>query len=183
MITFERLRLRAVERDDLPHFVAWLNDPEVIHGITVYLPLSLPLEERWYENMLARPPEEHPFVIEVREGEEWTPIGNCSFFHIDWRARHAEVGIVIGEKRLWNQGYGTDAMRFLLHHGFATLNLNRVYLKVYADNPRAIRAYEKAGFVHEGRMRQERYYNGAYYDNLLMSVLRSEWAARPEAHA
>jgi RimJ/RimL family protein N-acetyltransferase len=46
---------------------------------------------------------------------------------------------------------------------------------VKEDNPRAIRAYEKIGFVHEGRMRQADYHDGRYFDILLMSVLHSEW--------
>jgi RimJ/RimL family protein N-acetyltransferase len=66
-------------------------------------------------------------------------------------------------------------MRLLLQHGFDTLNLNRVYLRVYANNVRATRCYEKAGFVLEGRMRKAHYQNGEYFDILLMSILRSEW--------
>jgi RimJ/RimL family protein N-acetyltransferase len=76
---------------------------------------------------------------------------------------------------LWNQGYGTDAMRLLLRHGFETLNLNRIMLDVYDTNPRAVRSYEKAGFIHEGRKRQGMYKNGRYIDILQMSVLREEW--------
>jgi RimJ/RimL family protein N-acetyltransferase len=55
------------------------------------------------------------------------------------------------------------------------LNLNRIYLRVYASNLRGIRAYEKAGFVHEGSARQAQYQDGGYVDILWMSVLRSEW--------
>jgi RimJ/RimL family protein N-acetyltransferase len=66
-------------------------------------------------------------------------------------------------------------MRLLLRIGFEKLNLNRVALEVFENNPRAIRAYEKAGFVHEGRRRQGIYKNGQYLDILLMSVIRSEW--------
>jgi RimJ/RimL family protein N-acetyltransferase len=53
--------------------------------------------------------------------------------------------------------------------------LNRIFLRVYETNPRAIRSYEKAGFVHEGRMRQAEFKDGEYFDVFLMSVLRSEW--------
>ena len=102
-------------------------------------------------------------------------IGNSGFFNIDWRNRGAELGIVIGDKAYWNKGYGTEVMRLLLHHGFTTLNLHRIFLRVFEGNPRAIRAYEKAGFVHEGRMRQAEFRDGKYLDVLLMSVLRPEW--------
>jgi hypothetical protein len=81
------------------------------------------------------------------------------------------VGIFIGEKTLWNKGYGTEAMRLLLRHGFETLNLNRICLRVFETNPRAVRSYEKAGFMLEGRERQGMYKDGQYIDVLMMSIL------------
>jgi len=170
-----RLRLRAVERSDLPSFVSWLNDPEVREGLTLHLPLSHAEEEQWFEHMLTTPPAEHPLVIEIVSGEDWLPVGNCSFHQIDWRNRSAEVGIFIGAKTYWNQGYGTEAMELLLAHGFNTLNLNLIALRVFESNQGAIRAYEKAGFIREGRLRQAEYKNGKYEDIILMSVLRSDW--------
>jgi diamine N-acetyltransferase len=176
MIYAERVRLRAPERSDIPRFVVWLNDPEVRAGLLVAIPFSHADEENWFDNMLKRPMEEHPLTIEVHQGEDWLAIGNCGFFDCDWRCRSAEVGIFIGEKSLWNQGYGTEVMRLLLRHGFDTLNFNRIALRVFANNLRAIRSYEKAGFVHEGCQRQGVYRDGQYIDVLMMSVLRSEWA-------
>jgi RimJ/RimL family protein N-acetyltransferase len=175
MIQGKRIRFRAPTRSDLPQFVAWLNDPEVIAGLLVALPMSLEDEEAWFTGMLNRPLAEHSMVIEIQQGEDWTAVGTCGFHNFDWRARAAEVGIFIGEKSLWNQGYGSEAMALLLRHGFNTLNLNRIALDVYETNPRAIRAYEKVGFVHEGRKRQAMYKDGSYIDILIMSVLRSEW--------
>lgn len=180
MIQGKRVRLRAPTRSDLPRFVDWLNDPEVTAGLLITLPMSLEDEEAWFTSMLSRPLAEHPMVIEIQQGNEWVAVGNCGFHNIDWRARAAEVGIFIGEKSLWNQGYGSEAMSLLLTHGFKTLNLNRIALDVYETNPRAIRAYEKVGFVHEGRKRQAMYKNGKYIDILIMSVLRSEWKEAQE---
>ena len=94
---------------------------------------------------------------------------------IDHRNRATEFGIMIGEKSYWNQGYGNEAVRLLLKLGFETMNLNRVFLRVFETNPRAIRAYEKAGFKREGRQRQGEWQNGRYIDVLVMSVLREEW--------
>lgn len=175
MIQGKTVRLRAPTRTDLPQFVAWLNDPEVTAGLLVSLPMSLEDEEAWFTGMLNRPLAEHPLVIEIQQAKEWVAIGNCGVHNIDWRARSAEVGIFIGEKSLWNKGYGSDAMRLLLTHCFKTLNLNRVALDVYETNLRAIRSYEKVGFVHEGRKRQAMYKEGKYIDILIMSILREEW--------
>jgi len=175
LITSDRVRLRAIERADVPLFVAWFNDPEVTRYLSNYLPLSTVEEEGWYENMLKEPGNEHPLMIEAREGDEWTPIGDGCLFSINWRVRSAELGIVIGDKRFWNRGFGTQAMLLLERHGFETLNLNRIYLRVVAGNERAIRVYEKVGFKHEGCQRQASYKNGQYEDLLMMSILRGEW--------
>ncbi|MCL4823963.1 MAG: GNAT family N-acetyltransferase, partial [Anaerolineales bacterium] len=71
-----------------------------------------------------------------------------------------------------------EALNLLLRHGFETLNLNRVFLRVYADNLRAVRSYQKAGFVHEGTMREAVFKRGKYGDLHFMSVLRKEWEGR-----
>lgn len=184
MIFGDRIRFRHAERSDIPIFVGWLNDPEVRQGIVLYLPMSQAEEEHWFENMLKRSPDERVLCIEVRqpvaEGqvESWKLIGNCGFFEIDWRNRSSELGIIIGEKSFWNQGYGGEAVLLLLKLGFETLNLNRIFLRVFETNPRAIRAYEKAGFTHEGRLRQAEYQDGRYIDVLVMSILQEEWGAQ-----
>lgn len=175
MLYSDRLRLRAAERSDIPFFVAWLNDPEVRQYLLRNLPLSMASEEQWFENMQKTMPEEHVLVIEINTDDGWKAIGNTSLMGIDWKDRLAEIGIFIGEKSFWGQGYGRDTMRLMLRHGFETLNLNRIWLRVFEPNVWAIRSYENAGFVHEGRLRQAIFLNGKYYDVLLMSVLRDEW--------
>ena len=181
MIYGERIRFRGVERDDIPTFVTWLNDPDVIQGLLIHNPLSLADEENWFERMNTRPPDEHVFGIEARipgdkdNQETWKLIGTYAFDGIEWRTHSAEFGILIGDKSYWNKGYGTEAVRLLCQHGFKTLNLNRIYLHVFETNPRAIRAYEKAGFVVEGRERQAEFKDGKFIDVLRMSLLRNEF--------
>ena len=169
------IRLRAVEREDLPRFVEWFNDPEVRHGLMVYLPMSQAEEERWYEHMLERPPLERPFAVDARADDAWAHIGGCSLMDTDARSRRAELGIVIGNKAYWDRGFGTDVMRTLLRYGFETLNLHRIYLRVFETNPRAIKVYQRVGFTEEGRLRESHYLQGRYVDTLMMSVLREEW--------
>jgi RimJ/RimL family protein N-acetyltransferase len=187
MILGQRVRLRPVEKDDVPRFVKWLADEETRSLLSQHLPFSLMQEERWYEdNLNAR--EEQAWAIDAQpEGaglEPWEHIGSCGFFRLNWRCRHAEAGILIGAREHWGEGYGSDALRTLVHWGFYTLNLNRIYLRVFEDNRRAIRCYQKVGFTEEGRLRQDDYRDGAYRDTLLMSMLRLEWdnqAAAAEA--
>jgi RimJ/RimL family protein N-acetyltransferase len=173
MIYGQKTRLRRIERQDIPTFVRWFGDPDVREFLVINRPISSAEEEKWFERKLAEEGSEI-FAIETMDG---THIGNIELFDINERNRHAELGIVLGEKAYWGQGYGSDAIRTLLRFGFEEMNLHRVYLCVYEDNARGIRAYEKCGFRHEGRLREANYRKGRYYDELIMGILRHEFAA------
>jgi RimJ/RimL family protein N-acetyltransferase len=178
MIYGKRIRLRAMEREDVNSFYKWVNDPEVTHGLSIFLPMSTTDEMNWFDSLAKRDQKEKPLAIEIRKGRNWKLIGNCGVFDFDAVNSSAELGILIGEKSEWNKGYGTEAMLLLARHCFETLNLNRVFLRVYAENPRAKRAYEKAGFMEEGRLREAVYKHGKYDDVIVMSILHSEWMER-----
>jgi RimJ/RimL family protein N-acetyltransferase len=178
MILGQRIRLRSIEKEDLPRFVKWLGSPELRSYLNQYLPYGPAQEERWYERNVGAG-DLQAWAIDVQPADmaagPWNHIGSCGFHDIDARSRAGEVGIMIGAPDYWGQGYGTDAMQTLVAWGFYTLNLNRVFLRVFADNARAIRCYEKVGFQVEGRLRQDNFYNGVYRDTLLMGLLRSDW--------
>lgn len=176
MLVGNRVRLRAIERSDIPNFVRWLNDREVTDTLLIHSPLSAAAEEAWFVRHLAANPDEVEILgIEILAGDDWIHVGNTGLHNIETVNRAAEFGIFIGEKQYWNQGFGREAARLMLKHGFGDLNLNRIYLYVYQTNPRAIKAYEAAGFVREGVLRQAIYKNGRYIDVFLMSVLHSDW--------
>jgi len=89
----------------------------------------------------------------------------------------ATLGIALGREHV-SRGYGTDAMRVIVGYGFREMGLHRIQLSVAPFNPAGIRAYEKAGFVEEGRHRESVLHDGRWYDEVLMSILDHEWAAR-----
>jgi diamine N-acetyltransferase len=176
MIVGEKVRLRPIERDDLPRFVEWFGDPEVRRHLLIYLPFSLAQEERWFENLLERLERQTDVLLAI-ETADGVHIGNLGLHSIDWKNRSAEFGIAIGEKAYWGQGYGTDAVRTLLDLAFREMNLHRVFLRVNVDNVRGIRCYEKAGFRREGTSRDATFSDGAYHDQYVMSILESEFEA------
>ncbi len=174
MIYGERVRLRAVERSDLPTFVRWFNDPEVRQYLDIYEPISTEGEEQWFEDLQKRQ-DVRVYALEARVGEEWVHIGNIGLHRIRWKDRNAVLGIAIGEKEYWGKGYGADAIRTILRFAFEEMNLHRVELEVIDFNHRARRCYEKVGFRYEGTRRQAVFRNGAYHDLIVMSILRDEF--------
>jgi diamine N-acetyltransferase len=177
MIFGKKIRLRPVQREDLPRYVDWFGDPEVVRFLESYLGFSIEQENHWFDEMMKRPPEEQSFAVEIPRRGGWQHIGGTSFMKVNWRVRSAEYGIVIGDKRFWHKGYGTDTTRTMLEHGFGTLNFNRIFLRVYVPNQWGIKAYERAGFTREGCMREAEYRNGSYEDVYIYSILRREWDA------
>ena len=169
-----KVRLRPFSTADLNAIMEWVNDDEVTRTLLIgRYPLSREAEAKWLEARCATSATEVGFVIETLAGEY---LGGINLFRIQEIERIAELGIVIGRKSAWGQGYGTEAMRLLVGYGFEQLNLHMIYLSVMADNPKAAHIYEKVGFVHEGRLRDRVYRGGVYHDLLTMSLKRSEWA-------
>lgn len=111
------------------------------------------------------------FVIEV----DGVAVGTAALFDVDALARHAEAAIsLVPEAR--GRGIGTAAIRQLVDFGFTRRNLHRIHLQAIASNAAAIRAYEKAGFVIEGRQREHAWVRGRYEDIVRMGLLRAEHA-------
>jgi RimJ/RimL family protein N-acetyltransferase len=93
----------------------------------------------------------------------------------DWQQRDVWIGIGIGDAADRGKGYGSDAMRITLRYAFEELEMHRASLGVYADNERAWRSYQKAGFKIEGRQREVDLRDGRRWDDFIMGVLRAEW--------
>jgi RimJ/RimL family protein N-acetyltransferase len=130
--------------------------------------------KEWIEKDLdALLPSHFDFAIRTLEGDEF--IGFIGFELLNWSDRDAYVAIGIGERENWSKGYGSDAMRVMLRYGFLELNLHRISLTVFEQNPRGIRSYEKCGFKHEGRIREFLLRDGQRSDMLHMGILRREW--------
>lgn len=164
---------RALELDDMERLVKWINDPDITQFLTMgRFPINFTREEEWLKG-LYKGQNDIVMGIVLKDGD--IHIGNCGLHQIDWVSRGCIFGIMIGEKEYQNRGYGTEATLLMLKYAFEVLNLNRVELTVYEYNKRAIRCYEKAGFILEGRLREKMFKNGSFHDVLIMSILRSEW--------
>ena len=171
------VRLSAYDPEEMSKaFTRWMRNSEYVRLLFGFprRMLSAQAELKWMEEEVGElSPASHFFSIRTLAEDKL--IGECGLDVVNWSGRDAFVGLGIGETEYWNKGYGTDIMNVLLRYAFTELNLKRVTLGVFEYNPRAIRSYEKAGFHHEGRLRQALKHEGRRWDNLFMSILREEW--------
>jgi RimJ/RimL family protein N-acetyltransferase len=177
MLKGENVLLRAVTREDLVRLAEFNNDIEVELAGGGDPPMPQPLErlQAEFDREAAKGGRADAyFAIDV-DGQF---VGHCGLSNFNHTAHTCELGIGIGDKAYWGQGYGREAVRLLIDYAFRYRNFNRVWLWVHASNERAIHAYRAAGFIEEGRMRRHAWSNGAYDDVVYMGVLREEWEAR-----
>lgn len=178
----ELVRLSAMDMEEMSKaFSRWSRDTEfrrLMDSGSAHVS-SQGSVRRWLEKELEEQPVNmHWFSIRKLEDDKL--LGDIDLYVVDWSGRDAFVGLGIGEREFWGKGYGTDVMKVLLRYAFTEVNLNRVTLNVFEYNPRAIRSYEKAGFRHEGRMRQVLNKEGRRWDILFMGILREEWMEMQE---
>lgn len=167
----QNIILRDIVLDDAERFVFWLNDPNVYKFMATRQP-TLEKEKTWIESLAYKKETDIALAIETKAGKH---IGSVGLHKMHKENRNAEMGIMIGDKDYWEKGYGKDAMRVMLDYAFKELRLHRVELGVYAYNPRAIHVYESLGFKREGIKRERTFYEGKFYDEIIMGMLAGEW--------
>lgn len=169
-------RLVALRRPiaaDLPSVVRWYRDPEIAR-LTRYQTrqMSQAEIERFFQVRMLAPDALAYSIVEL---PAWRLIGFTTFSALDGDNGSVMFHITIGERDAWGRGLGTEATELMLSHAFERLGLHRVGLTVFSYNTRAIRAYEKAGFRFEGRLREAIQRDRRYFDEVQMGMLAEEW--------
>jgi len=175
MLKGNKVLLRSVKRSDIKYFLKWYNDPEILQYLAMYLPMTEISEEKWIEAVSIKKDMVF-FVIEaIKNNSRKKTIGTCGLSNINAKDHYAEFGIAIGEKKFWNNGYGTEAAQLLIDYGFMQLNLHRIHSGVYEFNAGSLKMHEKLRFTEEGHSRKEVYKNGKYWDKINFGLLKEEW--------
>jgi RimJ/RimL family protein N-acetyltransferase len=171
----ERIWLRASEKSDFGGPVL-VNDAEIAHFLGIKTPIA---EEgaNEFATMVMAQQGKTLFSFTICLLGERRGIGNVTLRDVDRDNGSAELAIVITDKQLLGQGYGTEALGCMLDYGFGEVRLERIFLHVFDYNARARRSYEKAGLKVEATLRHARFHRGAYHDVQLMAITRRDWLA------
>jgi RimJ/RimL family protein N-acetyltransferase len=169
----EKVELRRHARANYGLYARWYGDPEIWH-LTSWArsPLNRSAVEKLFEDRELSPVDDS-FAIHLRDDDE--PVGVISLMNISDANESADLSVIVGHPDDRHQGYGTEAIGMLLRYAFEDLGLNRVGLSAFDFNGGAISAYEKLGFVVEGRYRQAIKRHSGFHDAILMSILKDEW--------
>lgn len=176
----KRIYLREVRPSDVnERYYRWLNDPEVTRFLeSRYFPNSV---EQIRDFVAGKLGDRDNVFLAVVLKEEDRHIGNIKLGPIQWIHRLADIGLLIGEKDCWGQGYATEAIQLFSDYAFNVLNLHKVTAGCYAPNEGSARAFRKAGFAVEGIRKDQFYSNGAYVDEILLGLIRPDWNQRKQS--
>jgi len=166
-----RVTLRLVLREDIPSLLSFVNDAEVNRYVLRYLPVSEANEEKFVNEFANN--DANQFVLAMVADNH--VIGTMGVHDIKWKDRVATTGAMIGDKKYWGEGYGTEAKMLLLKYCFDSLNLRKIKSAVIAFNERSLHYSLKCGYVEEGRLKQEIFQDGQYWDIIQLAVWRQQW--------
>lgn len=156
-----RLTLRELtEADVTEKYVGWLNDREVVQFTESRFDTHTRDSVCRFVRTIAADENFYFFAICLKgEGRH---IGNIKLGPVNRHHGYADIGLIIGERSCWGQGYATEAIAALSEWAFSTLGLHKLTAGAYASNRASIRAFEKCGFVVEG-IRMAHCYDGDNY--------------------
>lgn len=164
----ERVRFRAIEREDLVQLRDWRN--QLMDNFRQYRHLNTLNQEEW----LRRITEGNEHIMMAVENYGGYLVGVVGMTYIDWVRRSAEASIYIA-RAYGGKGYGKAALRSLIDYGFGELGFHRIWAEIFGFNEASIRLFISVGFRKEGVFRHGHFTDGKWSDSQVFSILEDEW--------
>ncbi|MBP7966976.1 GNAT family N-acetyltransferase [Candidatus Woesebacteria bacterium] len=154
IIQGEKIKLRPMIPSEFNLFYSWATKSDNSHFwygelYGTKIPSISEFKKDWKEYYFdgSQPEKGRCFMILVDD----KPIGQVNYNDIDRKTNSVELDIIIGERHHTGQGYGSDALQNLVEYLFTRMNIDSCFIEALTQNPRAISAYKKAGFVEQKR--------------------------------
>jgi len=179
MVSYQtpRLSLRKITPEVMSHVFLEMRDQEQMEFLGLQDAQSLETEQKKFAAGLTTYNRKFEY-FQMITLESRRIVGWCGFhtWYIDHR--RAELGYELYDEDLRRQGYMTEALDFVLSHGFKTMNLNRIEAFTGRSNEASKATLKKMGFFREGVMRKHYNDNGVIGDSIIFSLLKSEYRIR-----
>jgi RimJ/RimL family protein N-acetyltransferase len=175
MIKGKLIGLVAIEREDLKQLLSWRNNIDFRKHFREFRELNMANQEEWFEKKVLN--DQSTIMFCIRRLSDNELIGVCGFVYINWVHRHADLSLYIGwnNEYIDNVGYAEDACKELLRYGFNELNINKVWTEIYEFDDKKKKMYDKIGFIQDGLLRQNYFYDGKWWDSRIISILSKEF--------
>ena len=169
----KNVRLRSIEREDLPLIQKWGNDPEIQNLLGGWhFPTNEDDVSKWFSAISANSLNQR-FAIDT---DDHGLIGTANLVDIDWKNKNAFHGMMLGDKDIRGKGYGYDTVMAIMRYAFEELGLQRLDGSIIAYNEPSIKLYVgKCGWTEEGRQRNWYFRKNRFWDRILVGVTREDY--------
>lgn len=170
----DNVMLREFRWEDLPDMRRWITNERVTRylGARFVRPQTWEQTESMLRGLLTGDAGGENLVI--ADINTLNYLGQISLQGVDRFSQQGELAVIVVPEH-WRKGIAREAIELMLGYAFHSLNLNRVWLKVFAEHTAAVKLYQKCGFKKEGVLREDAFLEGKYRDTVIMSVLRREY--------
>lgn len=171
----EKVYLAAIEREDLSFLMKWRNKESFKKNFREYKELNTDLQDSWYQNKVQNDPSTIMFSIKRITDHEL--LGCCGLCYINWVHRHADLSFYIGyeDSYIDLEGYALESCELLFDYGFKQLGLNKIWTELYEFDFAKRKLLVNMGFHIDGELRKNYFYDGKWWNSLILSLLSEEW--------
>ena len=160
---------RQIERGDLGLLRDWRNQEDIRRCTREYRLLNMINQEDWFES-ISRDRNNEMYLMSI----DLASVGVCGLCHIDWVNRNAEVSLYVGPENMRRQGIGAKMLRFLEVKAFDEFNLHKLWAEIFSNNTPSMKLFRKYGYVEEGRLKEQIFKGGKYWDSVFFSLYRED---------
>ncbi|QSX07145.1 GNAT family N-acetyltransferase [Sedimentibacter sp. zth1] len=175
MISGNKVKIKAIEKEDLEQLMEWRNLPEFRKYFREYRDINENMQNKWFENTVVN--DKNTIMFSIFDNCTKKLIGCCGLCYINWVHRYADLSLYIGidECYIDDCGYAEEACKLLFDYGFNELNLNKIWTEIYEFDHKKKALYDKLGFNQDGLLRQNYFYEGRWWASRIISLLSSEF--------
>lgn len=175
MLYNEKIMLKAIEKSDLEQLLAWRNNKEFRKHFREYRELNMQQQEEWFDKKVNHDPNTIMFAIrDIRTNQL---LGCCGLCYVNWIERHADLSLYIGykDKYIDNEGLAMEACKLLFDYAFKEINLNKIWTEIFEFDEAKKKLFARLNMKIDGRLRENHFHNGQYWDSLIISILKKEF--------
>ena len=172
MLEGKNINLRPLKMSDWEKTIQWRNNVGLKKlAMSHPFPITDMLEKEWYENIIKSKNDKSVYFAVAKKDANL--IGFITLNKISYIHRNCYLGVIIGENKEQGKGFGREAVELIIHYAFQTLNLNKITVEIVSNNKNSLSMFDRLGFIEEGRLKQQYYTGGKYFDIILLSVFRN----------
>ncbi|MGN0345156.1 MAG: GNAT family N-acetyltransferase [Lachnospiraceae bacterium] len=175
MLKGKRVYLDTVEPDDLEQLRKWRNLPNFRKYFREYQEINSDMQKKWYDAKVVN--DNSTLMFTIRDNKTQELLGCCGLCYINWVHRNSDLSLYIGkdESYIDDEGIAEEACQLLFDYGFKEINLKKIWTELYEFDHKKINLYQKLGMTIDGTWRDQYFYDGKWWDSLLLEIIQEEY--------